>query len=99
MTEEQVFEFIRKSYEDKKIKSWDEIAKLLQKAGHVSTRTNRPLIGNAVRHIYYNFNKKPPIPKSELKTKLDSIRSVLKLKGDSEMKLKLIEQMIDSLEV
>jgi hypothetical protein len=98
MTDDQVYEFIRARWEDKKMRSWDEIAKQLQKAGYSSKRTLGPLSAAAVRSIYYNFHKKPAMAPIVLRAKLDSLRAVLALKGDADTKLKLIEQMINNLD-
>jgi hypothetical protein len=96
MTDAQVFEYIRKRWEARA--SWSEIAKELDKKGHVSARTGRPLQAGACRTIYYNFEKKPAIPKNQLKAKVEALRSVLKLQANADTKLKLIEQMLQTLD-
>jgi iron-sulfur cluster repair protein YtfE (RIC family) len=96
MTDEQVYEFIKVRWEREK--TWDQIATELQKAGYKSHRTRRPLTAGACRTIYYNFNKKPAMPKADLKAKVEALRMVLAVKGDAEQKLKMIQQMLDSLE-
>jgi hypothetical protein len=103
MTDEQVYELIAKTWEtrDRSLENeaaWGMVAKKLKDKGHVSPRTGRSLSGNAVRAIYYNFHKKPPLPKSELRAKILTMKSILQLKGDADTKLKLLQQMIDGLE-
>lgn len=98
MTDDQVFDFIKQRWEKNGTRDWDEIAKELERKGHRSARTGRSLSGGACRTIYYNFEKKPSVPKLELKAKIEAMRSVLALQANADTKLKLLEQMLKTLE-
>ena len=97
MTDEQVYEFIREKWETGKY-TWDTVAKELEKKGHVSPRTHRPLVGGACRSIYYNFHKKPVLPSQELRVQLQAMKSILNLQTDASTKIKLLEQIIKALD-
>lgn len=103
MTDDKVFDLIKQQWESRDrdqdpTKVWDSIAQKLKAKGHVSARTGRPLTGGACRTIYYNFEKKPALPKNELKAQVEMMRNIISLSADPAMKLKLIQQVLDKLE-
>jgi hypothetical protein len=96
MSQEQVESFIREK-RDKSNKNWDEIAKDLAKAGYVSPRTGKPVVGNTVRYIYYyGFKTQHGPSAAQGGSKVTMIREILKLKTDDKNKLSLITQILDN---
>lgn len=94
MTEEQAQEFIRKGYEDDG-KDFHEITRDLAKAGYVSEKTGRPLPWGTVRYRYYHRKGAAPKKDQEALSQLSMIRAMLKLNIDDEVKVKLVNQVLD----
>jgi hypothetical protein len=103
MTDDQVYKFVTEMWDNRDrtipgTKMWEIISEKLEKKGHVSSRTGRPLNAGACRSLYYNFERRPALSKPDLAAQLKAMRAVAALRADDSTKLKLLLQMIGSLE-
>jgi hypothetical protein len=92
MTDDQVYKFVTEM--------WDNRDRTIPgtKMWEISSRTGRPLNAGACRSLYYNFERRPALSKPDLAAQLKAMRAVAALRADDSTKLKLLLQMIGSLE-
>lgn len=103
MKDEDIYQFVRQRWEKRDrgisdpMRIWQKIADDLGRK-HVSERTGRPLTANAVRSLYYNFEKKPKLQPGDIKAALENMRLAFRLNAEPEAKLKLLEQIFKTIE-